>query len=96
MVKIKNTRPRDTWANRIRKDKTKSMQRFEEQNGAWKGGISPHYYRRIANAKPGEIVIHKNLDSTDNRKKNLVKVKSMSAFNKKRAEFEKKLKAKKA
>ena len=69
----KNTRPRDTSRNRARRDKSKSMMRLGAKNGAWKGGISSHYYRRKARAKPYEVVHHKNKNHSDNRKSNLQK-----------------------
>ena len=67
----KNTRPRDTSANRARKDKDKRYQRFGKSNGSYTHGHSPHRYRRIAGAKPNDVVHHKNHVKTDVRKKNL-------------------------
>jgi len=73
-MKVKNTRPRDTSANRARKDKKKSLMRTGASNGAWKGGKSSHYYRRKASAGPGEVVHHVNKKKSDNRESNLKKV----------------------
>jgi hypothetical protein len=64
----KNTRPRDTSANRARKDKNPAFQRFGKSNGSYKGGNSPHAYRLKAGAKPGQIVHH-----MDHNKKHSVK-----------------------
>lgn len=67
----KNTRPRDTSANRARKDKDKRYQRFGKSNGSYKTGTSRHRYRRLAGAKPDEVVHHKNHVKGDVRKSNL-------------------------
>jgi len=83
---MKNTRPRDTSANRARRDKNRKMMRTGPRNGAWKGGRSPHYYRRKARAKPGEVVHHRNHKKSDNRKKNLVVLKSVGSHNKRHPE----------
>lgn len=72
--KIRNTRPRDTSANRSRKGKKKSLMRTGSQNGSWKGGKSAHYYRRKAGAKPGQVVHHSNKRKADNRKSNLKRI----------------------
>lgn len=68
---VRNTRPRDTSANRARKDKDPRFQRFGKSNGAFKDGNSPHAYRLRAGAKPKEIVHHKNENKHDSRKSNL-------------------------
>ena len=45
---------KDTSANRKKRWNKKSpMARTGKQNGSWKGGKSPHYYRRKANAGKG-------------------------------------------
>ena len=67
----KNTRVRDTSANRARKDKDPSYQRFGKSNGSFKDGTSPHAYRLKAGAKPKEVVHHKNAVKSDCRKSNL-------------------------
>ena len=52
---------KDTSANRKKRWNKKSpMARTGKQNGAWKGGKSPHYYRRKANAGKNEVVHHKS------------------------------------
>ena len=52
---------KDTSANRKkRRNKKSPMARTGKQNGAWKGGKSPHYYRRKANAGKNEVVHHKS------------------------------------
>jgi hypothetical protein len=71
MSRVKNTRPRDTSANRARKDKDPRFQRFGKQNGAFKDGTSPHAYRLKAKAKPKEVVHHVNENKKDVRKSNL-------------------------
>jgi hypothetical protein len=82
----RNTRPRDTSANRARRGKNKNMMRVGSKNGAWKGGGSAHHYRRKAGAKPGEVVHHKNKNKGDNRRKNLGKLKSLASHNKRHPE----------
>ena len=72
--KVKNTRLRDTSANRARKDKKKSLMRTGSSNGAWKGGTSAHYYRRKVGAGEGEVVHHKDKKKSNNAKSNLKKV----------------------
>ena len=50
---------KDTSANRKKRWNKKSpMARTGKQNGSWKGGKSPHYYRRKANAGKNEVVHH--------------------------------------
>ena len=71
-----NTRPRDTSANRAKKNKDKRYQRFGKSNGSFKHGKSPHRYRRIAGAKPHEVVHHKDHNKANVSKKNLVRLKS--------------------
>jgi len=52
---------KDTSANRKKRWNKKSpMARYGKSNGAWKGGKSPHYYRRKANAGKNEVVHHKS------------------------------------
>ena len=52
---------KDTSANRTKRFNKKSpMARYGKQNGSWKGGKSPHYYRRKANAGKNEVVHHKS------------------------------------
>lgn len=67
----KNTRPRDTSANRARKDKDPRYQRFGKANGSYKHGNSAHAYRRKAGAKPHEVVHHKDHNKNNSSKKNL-------------------------
>lgn len=67
----KNTRPRDTSANRARKDKNPAFQRFGKSNGSFKSGNSPHAYRLKAKAKPGQIVHHKDHNKQHSVKGNL-------------------------
>lgn len=71
-----NTRPRDTSANRAKKNKDPRYQRFGKSNGSFKHGKSPHRYRRIAGAKPYEVVHHKNHNKADVRKSNLKRLKN--------------------
>lgn len=68
---VKNTRPRDTSANRARKDKDPRFQRFGKSNGSFKHGNSPHAYRLKAKAKPGQIVHHKDHNKKNSTAKNL-------------------------
>ncbi len=72
----KNTRPRDTSANRARKDKDPRFQRFGKANGSFKKGTSAHRYRRLAGAKPHEVVHHKNHNKADVRPSNLKRLKN--------------------
>lgn len=67
----KNTRPRDTSANRARKDKNPAFQRFGKANGSHKGGNSAHAYRLKAGAKPGQVVHHKDHNKKNSTKANL-------------------------
>lgn len=67
----KNTRPRDTSANRAKKNKDPRYQRFGKSNGSFKHGNSPHAYRRKANAKPGQVVHHKDHNKKNSTKGNL-------------------------
>lgn len=71
-----NTRPRDTSANRAKKNKDPRYQRFGKSNGSFKHGKSPHRYRRIAGAKPHEVVHHKDHNKANVSKKNLVRLKN--------------------
>lgn len=57
------------------------MQRFGKQNGRWKGGKSSDYRRRITNAKPGQVVHHKDGNAKRTIKSNLKKM-SRGAHNK--------------
>ena len=68
---VRNSRPRDTSANRAKKNKDPRFQRFGKSNGSYKDGNSPHAYRLKAKAKPHEIVHHKNENKKDSRKSNL-------------------------
>jgi hypothetical protein len=63
-----------------------SMARMGKDNGRWKGGKSSDYRRRITDAKPGQIVHHKNGDKSDNAKSNFQKLPSIGAHNKKHPE----------
>lgn len=72
----KNTRPRDTSANRARKDKDPRFQRFGKSNGSFTHGKSPHRYRRIAKAKPHEVVHHKDHNKANTSPRNLVRLKN--------------------
>jgi hypothetical protein len=67
----KNTRPRDTSANRARKDKNPAFQRFGKSNGSFKDGNSPHAYRLKAKAKPGQVVHHKDHNKKNSTARNL-------------------------
>jgi hypothetical protein len=51
--------------------KRKAKAQTGKGNGQWKGGVHPQTYRRIAKAKPGEIVHHVNGNRKDNRQSNL-------------------------
>ena len=52
---------KDTSANRKKRWSKKSpMARYGKSNGSWKGGKSPHHYRRKANAGKNEVVHHKS------------------------------------
>ena len=51
------------------------MQRMGAENGRWKDGRSPTYYRRITKAKPGQTVHHVNENKSDNRRGNLQVIK---------------------
>ena len=55
--------------------KDKSKQRFWKENGRFKGWVSSDYRRRITNAKPWEIVHHKDEDKSNNNKSNFKKLK---------------------
>jgi len=55
--------------------KNPRMARFGKTNGRWKGGTSGDYRRRITNAKPGELVHHKDHNKNNNAKSNLKKLK---------------------
>lgn len=48
----------------------KSKQRMGSENGRWDGGKSSDYRRRVTNAKPGELVHHKDGNKADNKKSN--------------------------
>lgn len=65
----------DTSANRAKK-KDPRFQRFGKANGATTHGKSAHRYRRIAGAKPHEVVHHKNHNKSDVRKSNLQRLKN--------------------
>lgn len=49
----------------------KSKQRMASDNGRWKGGTSPDYYRRKAGAKKGQVVHHKDHNKKNNSSGNL-------------------------
>ena len=66
------------------------MARFKDANGRWKGGTSSDYRRRVTNAKPGELVHHKDKNKSNNTKANFEKVKGTGAHNKKHPEKGKK------
>lgn len=51
-------------------------------NGRWVNGRSPTYYRRIANAKPGEQVHHKDHNKSNNKYGNFIKFKDLGEHNK--------------
>lgn len=70
-----NTRPRDTSANRAKK-KDPRFQRLGKSNGSFKHGKSPHRYRRIAGAKPHEVVHHKDHNKSNVKKSNLKRLKN--------------------
>ncbi len=46
--------------------KDKSKQRFGDENGRFEWGKSSDYRRRVAGAKKGEIVHHKDHDKSNN------------------------------
>jgi hypothetical protein len=73
---MKNTRPRDTSANRARTDKNPAFQRFGKANGAHKHGSSQHAYRLKAGAKPNEVVHHKNHNHMNSGRSNLAVLKN--------------------
>jgi hypothetical protein len=75
-MKTKNTRPRDTSANRARKDKNPAFQRFGKSNGSFTTGKSAHRYRLMAGAKPHEVVHHKDHNKSNVTKANLVRLKN--------------------
>jgi len=50
--------------------KNPKMARQGKSNGRWKGGKSSDYRRNVTNAKPGELVHHKNGKKSDNKKSN--------------------------
>ena len=52
-----------------------NMSRPGKENGRWKQGKSSDYRRRITNAKPGEIVHHKDKTKSNNKKSNFVVLK---------------------
>lgn len=52
----------------------KSMARMGEENGRWKGGKSSDYRRRVTNAKPGQVVHHKDHNKGNNNKSNFSKM----------------------
>ena len=66
----------------IKGKKNPNMSRPGKKNGRWKNGKSSDYRRRITNAKPGEIVHHKDKNKKNNKKSNLQKVNGTSAHNK--------------
>jgi hypothetical protein len=50
--------------------KNPNMARDGKENPQWKGGKSSDYRRKLMNAKPGEIVHHKDKNKKNNKKKN--------------------------
>ena len=55
--------------------KNPKMARDTTENGRWKGGKSSDYRRKVTNAKPGELVHHKDHNKSNNAKSNLKKIK---------------------
>jgi hypothetical protein len=55
--------------------KNPNMARFKDENGRWKEGKSSDYRRRITNAKPGELVHHKDKNKSHNTKDNFTVLK---------------------
>jgi len=53
----------------------KAKQRLGSENGRWKNGKSSDYRRRITDAKPGELVHHKDHNKAHNTKANFTKLK---------------------
>jgi hypothetical protein len=64
----------------------KSMARMASDNGRWKGGKSSDYRRRVTDAKPGQIVHHKDGVKSHNQKSNFQKLSGIGAHNKKHPE----------
>lgn len=69
----------------IKGKKNPNMARKGKDNPQWKGGVSSDYRRRITNAKPGEIVHHKDKNKKHNTKSNFQKM-SLATHNKKHPE----------
>lgn len=63
-----------------------SMARMAGDNGRWKGGKSSDYRRRVTNAKPGQVVHHKDHNKSDNKRSNFQVLPSIGAHNKKHPE----------
>ena len=53
----------------------KSKQRMASANGRWEGGKSSDYRRRVTNAKPGELVHHRDGNKADNKRSNFAVLK---------------------
>lgn len=51
-------------------NKDKSKQRMWKENWRWSGWKSSDYRRRITNAKPWEVIHHKDWDKSNNDKSN--------------------------
>lgn len=64
----------------------KAKQRMWSENGRWLGWKSSDYRRRITNAKPWEIVHHKDGTKTNNKKSNFEKLDWIWEHNKKHPE----------
>jgi hypothetical protein len=55
--------------------KNPNMARNGKENPTWKGGKSSDYRRKLMNAKPGELIHHKDHDKSNNSKSNFEKIK---------------------
>jgi hypothetical protein len=64
-----------------KKNKYPKMARSGSKNGRWKDGSSQTHYRNKTNAKPGEVVHHKDGNKKNNNSSNLQKI-SKSKHNK--------------
>ena len=54
----------------VKGEKNPNMARNAKSNGRWKGGVSSDYRRKLMNAKPGELVHHKDKTKSNNKKSN--------------------------
>lgn len=59
----------------VKGEKNPNMSRPAKENGRWKGGKSSDYRRRITDAKPGELVHHKDHNKGNNKASNFKKLK---------------------